>query len=331
MVNSLVSLSVALGGVVLSALFFRFRLRQGRSERPWLTVILTYLAALICGVVLSKLTYALCQFRRTFMISGFGALFDGRIESFSFVGFAAGTMLGARVFLNLVEHTSLGSVPTVNLFAPCWALMLAVVRFSERWQGVYGVGDLIENTSLQVFPIAQKIAGEGYTEWYLAVYVFECAWALLCALVCLIAQKVKKETYKTGFSAERVAFYLCLMQILFQSLNASDMNKWLFVRVEQLLSGLLVLFFIIRYAWMTRTFLKQKVSFQSMLPTLVTIFAILLVVLAEFMLDKPYYFFDIPAFGAYIVMGVALLIMAAMEIVSARRRFAAQKQRHLYV
>ena len=162
------------------------------------------------------------------------------------------------------------------------------------------------------------------------MYLLESAWALVCALVCLIAQKVKKETYKTGFSAERVAFYLCLMQILFQSLNASDMNKWLFVRVEQLLSGLLVLFFIIRYAWMTRTFLKQKISFRSALPTLVTIFAILMVVLAEFMLDKPYYFFDIPAFGAYIVMGVALLIMAAMEILSAKRRYAALKQRHLY-
>ena len=234
------------------------------------------------------------------------------------------------MFLNLVEHTSHGSVATVNLFAPCWALMLALVRFSERWQGFYGVGDLIEDASLQFFPLGQKIVGEGYTEWYFAIYMLECVWALLCCGVCLLAQKINRDSWKTGFSAERVAFYLCLGQIFFQSLIASDMNKWLFVRVEQLFSGLLVLFFIVRYAWMTRHFLKQKISFSSMLPSLITVFAILLVVLAEFMLDKPYYFGDISALGAYIVMGAALVIMAAMEIWSAKRRMAAVKQRSLF-
>ena len=333
------SILIALGGVVLSCLLFRFRLRGGRSERPWLTALLTCGVALICGVILSKLVYALCQFQRTFMLSGFGALFASGIDQFSFVGFAAGSMLGARVFLNLVEHTSLGSVPTLNLYAPCWALMLAVIRFSEHWQGIYGVGEMIENEAHQFFPLGQMIDyGGGVYYWFYAVNMFECAWALICCGVCLLVQKIRKDTYKTGFSAARICFYLCLLQILFQSLRASDNNKWLFVRVEQLLCGLLVLFFIIRYIWMTAHFRKEKITVASCVPAIVTVAAILLVVLAEFILDKSVYFYGIPLMGpaiendpvpvAYIIMGIALAIMAAMEVWTAKLRFDAQKQKH---
>ena len=40
-----------IGAFILSGLMFRFRLRGGRSERPWLTAVFVQLCALVIGVL----------------------------------------------------------------------------------------------------------------------------------------------------------------------------------------------------------------------------------------------------------------------------------------
>ncbi len=321
---------VYLAGLVLTTLLFRFQLGKSRSERPWLTAVLTQVCAVFLGVVLSKLVFVLCQLPRLWPLYGIGCLIQGDINQFSFVGLAAGMLLGARLFLNLVNDTTTGTVDTVNLYAPCWALMLAFVRFGEHFgqhaAQLYGVGSMVENPAHMFFPLAQaNPLYEG--EWFYAVFMLECAFALLAALFCLIVHRVSKKSWDKGFTAERMAFYLCLFQIFCQSLRANDPNKWLFVRAEQVLCGVICLLLLFRYSHLTRKARGEKVSFYWLLPPLGVILGILILVFVEFALDKPYYFWDISRLACYCIMGGALALMAVMEILSAarRKRYALRK------
>ncbi len=306
---------------ILSGLMFRFRLRGGRSERPWLIMAFVQVCAFLLGVIMSKVVYVLCQVYRF----GLTPLFSLDINHFSFVGFAAGTLLGARLFMNMVDHTSHGSVPMTNLYAPCWAMLLALVRAGEYFfarDGLTGLGDVVENEAHMFFPLS---LAAGNFRFY-AVFMLECACALLCCGVALLVQKIWKDSYREGFGTERLAFYLCLLQIFCQRLLAGDDNKWLFVQAEQVLCGLLVMFFLIRYAWMTRRLTKADFTWASAVPAIIGFAGIVIIGLAEFAMDKPYIFWDISqAACLYILLG-GMALITLMEIISARRRKAALAQ-----
>ena len=300
---------------ILSGLMFRFRLRGGRSERPWLTVLFVQLCAFLLGVIMSKAVYVLCQVFRF----GFSPLFSLDVNHFSFVGFAAGTLLGARLFLNLIEHTSHGTIPTVNLYAPCWAMLLALVRAGEYFfarDGLTGLGDVVENQAHMFFPLS---VAAGNFRFY-AVFMLECACALLVCGVALLVQKIWKNSYREGFAAERIAFYLALLQIFCQRLLAGDDNKWLFVQTEQVLCALVVMFLLIRYSVMTRWLTGESFSFRRAWPVVVAFCGFVVVGLAEFAMDKPYYFWDISQSLCLIIMSAALLVIAVMEVILAQKR-----------
>ena len=117
------------------------------------------------------------------------------------------------------------------------------------------------------------------------------------------------------------------MQVFCQRLLAGDDNKWLFVQAEQVLCALLVMFFLIRYSVMTRWILNEKFSYGRAWPVFVAFFGFVLIGLAEFAMDKPYYFWDISqTVCLYIIIG-ALVLIAVMEIILAARRKAAIKSR----
>ena len=293
---------------ILSGLMFRFRLRGGRSERPWLTAAFVQLCALIAGVLMSKIVYVLCQVFHF----GFSPLFSLDINHFSFVGFAAGTLLGARLFMNMVERTSHGSVPMTNLYAPCWAMLLALVRAAEYFfakDGLTGVGAEVENAAHSFFPAAVSyMASYGKVTVY-AVFMLECFCSLLVCAVALAAQKIWKNSYREGFAAERIAFYLALLQIFCQRLLKVDGNMWEFVPAEQVLCALVIMFLLIRYG--------------QAVPVIVSFFGFVIIGLAEFAMDKPYMFWDIPySVCLYIIIG-GLALVALMEVIGAQRRKAA--------
>lgn len=319
----MMTFAVYLAGLALTTLLFRFRLKTCRAERPWLTAVLTQVCAVFLGVVLSKAVYVLCQLFRIWPQYGIACLIQPDINQFSFVGLAAGMLLGARLFLNLINETSTGTVDTVNLYAPCWALMLAFVRFGEHFgehaAQLYGVGSMVENPAHMFFPLAQaNPAYEG--EWFYAVFMLECLFAVLAAVCCLVIQRVNPHSWDKGFSAERLAFYLCLFQIFCQSLRANDPNKWLFVRAEQVLCAVVCLLLVCRYSHLARKAKGDDLSFYWLLPPLGIVLGILILVLVEFALDKPYYFWDVSRTVCYAVMGAVLVLMGVMEFIGAARR-----------
>ena len=311
-----------IGAFILSGLMFRFRLRGGRSERPWLTAVFVQLCALILGVLMSKAVYVLCQVFRY----GLSPLFSLDINRFSFVGFAAGTLLGARLFMNMVEHTSHGSVPMTNLYAPCWAMLLALVRAGEYFfakDGLTGVGADVEIAAHSFFPAAiSYMASFGEVTVY-AIFMLECFCSLLVCAVALVCQKIWKNSYRDGFAAERIAFYLALLQIFCQRLLKVDGNMWAFVPAEQVLCAIVIMFLLLRYAWMTRRLMKADFAWSQAVPAIIGFVGIVIIGLAEFAMDKPYMFWDIPQnVCLYILIG-GMALIAVMEVIGAQRRKAA--------
>ena len=311
-----------IGAFILSGLMFRFRLRGGRSERPWLTAVFVQLCALVIGVLMSKTVYVICQVFHF----GFSPLFNPDINQFSFVGFAAGTLLGTRLFLNLVEHTSHGSVPVTNLYAPCWAMLLALVRAAEYFfakDGLTGIGEDVENKAHFFFPVSVSFPTSYGEVTVYAVFMLECFCALLVCAVVLSCQKIWKNSYRESFTAERAAFYLALLQIFCQRLLKVDGNMWEFVPAEQVLCGVVIMFFLIRYAWMTRRLLKVDFAWKQAVPAIIGFAGIVIIGLAEFAMDKPYMFWDVPQnVCLYILIG-GMALIALMEVISAIRRKAA--------
>ena len=144
--------------------------------------------------------------------------------------------------------------------------------------------------------------------------------ALLVCGVALMAQKIWKNSYREGFAAERAAFYLALLQVFCQRLLAGDDNKWLFVQTEQVLCALVVMFLLIRYSVMTRWLTGESFSFRRAWPVIVAFCGFVVVGLAEFAMDKPYYFWDISQNLCLIIMSAALLVIAVMEVILAQKR-----------
>ena len=311
-----------IGAFILSGLMFRFRLRGGRSERPWLTAVFVQLCALILGVLMSKAVYVLCQVFRY----GLSPLFSLDINRFSFVGFAAGTLLGARLFMNMVDHTSHGSVPMTNLYAPCWAMLLALVRAGEYFfakDGLTGVGEEVEIAAHSFFPAAVSYTVSYGEITVYAIFMLECFCSLLVCAVALACQKIWKNSYRDGFAAERIAFYLALLQIFCQRLLKVDGNMWEFVPAEQVLYAIVIMFLLIRYAWMTRRLTKADFAWILTLPAGIGLFGMVIIGLAEFAMDKPYLFWDISQnVCLYILIG-GMALIAAAEVIGALWRKAA--------
>ena len=102
--------------------------------------------------------------------------------------------------------------------------------------------------------------------------------------------------------------------------------RWGFVHTEQVLCALVVMFLLIRYSVMTRWLTGDSFSFRGAWPVIVAFCGFVVVGLAEFAMDKPYYFWDISQDLCLIIMSAALLVIAVMEVILAQKRKIALAQ-----
>ena len=181
---------------------------------------------LLLGLLCAKAAYFLLRIRYLLSL-GAGSFFSTlKPEELSFFGGVAGVLLAVSLSARVCA-LPVGTV--MNRFAPAGALMIACARFCEGFLGMLGVGSLPEETVLP-FPLGIGIdfSGDGsYVEYYLAVFMLEGITALLTAVWALKAQK------KSAGVLIRALFYICLIQVFWESLRSSSIT-WLFVRLEQL-------------------------------------------------------------------------------------------------
>lgn len=249
--------------------------------------------ALVLGVTLgvagARLVWFLCR------INTRPALFDLKYDQLSYYGGVAGVTLA--VFLS-AKILKLGVRETLNTFAPMGAFMAAMARFAEGFLGMLGLGAWMENGIF--FPITVEIAyDESYSEFYLAVFMFEGLFSLIAMVLCLRHRGERDRFLRT-------MFYLCLPQVFCESLRAQSIN-WLFVRAEQLFCFLFCEGVLVWYG-----IRKEKKTFGA---ALVGLLVCGLVIAAEFALDGKIVINEqvIPQWITYLFMVTGLACMAVAE------------------
>lgn len=288
---------VLLLGAVLSALLYCVQLKKN-GLNPWAALAALLLGSGL-GLVCAKAGYCLLLPGVTLGRYGVSALFHTDFTEFSFVAGVAGICLGAALGARLCR---LPVIPAMNAFAPALALWAAAARFGEYFLEWVGYGKYVDQPWQQFFPLSVE---SPYGGWYTAVFMLEGLCALVLAAVLWLTGR---RGGKCLFA--RCVFYLALPQIFWESLRALSM-KWGFVRVEQVLCGIIVTAVV---AWHCLKGVRS--GLRRFLPVGGMLLCIAVMVGVEFALDKT----NISYLICYGVMILALLAMAALEMYSARQR-----------
>lgn len=279
----------------------RLRLSSGKALSLSLCVLLLGTVFAVLG---AKLFYFI--FRFTYIIrQGFGDYWLSlRTEEMSYYGGVAGVVFAVSLSAKI---SGLKIRPVLNAFAPWGALLAAAARFAEYFLFPAGTGALLDDPL--PFPLAVNIVySEYYSESILAVFMFEGLMSLVAFILSLVHREEPRRLLRT-------LFYLCLPQILLESLRSEAINL-LFVHLEQLVCYLFLEGVLVWYA-----FAKDRKAFASWVPALVGLAVCGLVIACEFAVDGKINLGDsrIPEWIIYSVMACGLAAVAAAEHRASRR------------
>ena len=293
---------IAMGcSALLSAAFFFASLRKSpdvRGEKALPLCVCVLLLGTALGILFSKLFYFLFYFSHI-LEQGFGSFWLSlKTDELSYYGGVAGVCLAVAVSAKIV---GLRPCSVLNAFAPAGALMAAAARFAEYFLHLTGVG-LVQENPLP-FPLAVSIVySEDYAEYYPAVFMLEGLMSLIAFFLCLRHRGEPRRLIRT-------LFYLCLPQVLLESLRA-DGIRLLFVRMEQLVCFLYAEGVLVWYGWK-----GGRKNSASWIPALTGLAVCGCTIVEEFMLDG-----KIRPGGAsvapwipYSLMAAGLILLAVME------------------
>lgn len=303
--NGTYFLFLTIGAVICTGLFaWKLYLKK---EKPALSLLALPLAALL-GTMMSKMTYVLLKAGEQFDNYGLSAFLRTQPAEFSFAGGCAGVVLAVWLVARIAKRPA---ASLLDAFAPCGALMYAIARGCTYFLDpmcMVGIGDYVENEALCFFPVA--VENQMFGGWFFAVFMLECACALVCALAAFL---LSRKACRPGRVLLHTVFFLALPQVFCEQLLGSYM-KWGFVRVEQLLCAMIA-FGIILYAC-----IKNKGASKRFLPAILSVLCMLMVIDLLFMLDNKYLFgLELAPNVCYILMIGLLGCMAALSLWAYRR------------
>ena len=287
----------AIGGVVLiSFLWFGVSWNREGGKNAGILALLTGFLCVLLGLVCAKATYLLLRIN-TLSLDRLGeAILRIQPDELSYYGGAAGICLALWLSAKM-----LGESPrqVMNAFAPMGAFMAAGFRFAEGFLGMLGTGMYLEYS---FFPVAVEISWGDWKEYYLAVFMLE---GIMSLIAMVLSLRHKGETYRFL----RTLFYLCLPQILCESLRSTSI-AWLFVRAEMLFCYLLCEGVFVWYA-----FKADRKQLKSWVPAIVGLVACGVVITAQFAIDGKIAIGNsaIPQWICYAVEIAALAAMAVAE------------------
>ena len=292
--------------------FFYFLLRKSPDLRPGkalsLSVCVLLLGAVL-GILSAKLFYFLFNFFYVIEQDAASFWLSLRTEELSYYGGVAGVCLAVALAAKIF---GLKPGKLLNTFAPAGVLMAAAARFAEYFLYPTGTGISLENPL--PFPLAVNIVwSEDYTESVLAVFMFEGFLSLVAFVLCLKHREEPRRMLRT-------LFYLCLPQILLESLRA-DAIRLLFVKMEQLLCFVFVEGVLVWYGWK-----GGRKRFASWIPALAGLAVCGLTIVEEFMLDEKLRPFGtiVPQWISYAAMAAGLVLLAVMEHRGNRRLYSSK-------
>ena len=292
--------------------FFYFLLRKSPDLSPEKALPLSACVLLLgagLGILSAKLFYFLFNFFYVIEQDAASFWLSLRTEELSYYGGVAGVCLAAALAAKIF---GLKPGKLLNTFAPAGVLMAAAARFAEYFLYPTGTGISLENPL--PFPLAVNIVwSEDYTESALAVFMFEGFLSLVAFVLCLKHREEPRRMLRT-------LFYLCLPQILLESLRA-DAIRLLFVKMEQLLCFVFVEGVLVWYGWK-----GGRKRFASWIPALAGLAVCGLTIVEEFMLDEKLRPFGtiVPQWISYAAMAAGLVLLAVMEHRGNRRLYSSK-------
>ena len=225
------------------------------------------------------------------------------------------TLFGAVFFVMLVcfllaRHWHLRPAVLMDAAAPGAAIALCVGRAAEYFNG-QGLGQAVENAVFQRFPFAVcTYMDEDWSEWYLAVFVFEAAAALILFLLLII---LRRRSVRTGFLSGLFLSVFCASQIFLEQLRADDCIRFGFVRLTQI-CGLVVLVALL-WARTVRLVRSRGWTWEETVRVIRFLAATFCVVFTEFAFEKPQFY---PYLSACIVL--LSLSIACPELIRAGKQ-----------
>lgn len=290
-----------LGALVLSLGLFAFMNRNKKGVLVQCLLIGTL--GTVMGLVGAKLLYYLAMIDFMVMHGWLNSLVDVTMGTFSYYGGVAGFCLGVVIAARLTHQKPMA---LLDSFAPAGLLLAALARFGEVMLEGVGIRDMLywEHPEHCFFPLA--VSNE-WGEWLYAVFMLEGLLTLGVFALCLV--RFKKQRFL------RSLFYLCLIQILCESLR-SDSFTWLFVKVEQLLCMLVVAGVVLVYCIRTPGVERRWLPFILCFP-IAAVFVVL-----EFALNGKIALSHPLCYG---IMIAGLALLAVIEVFAFRRMEARQK------
>ena len=209
---------------------------------------LVLLLGTVLGLAGAKLLYFLFRFSYILKTGFFTYLFSLNQNELSYYGGVAGVCLAAALAARIMK---VKAGKALNAFAASGALLAALFRFAEYWLGALGTGDYLEQGL--PFPFAvSEVWNPDFPEYYLAVFMLE---GMVYLRIALFAFRNRKDR----LCFLRTVFYLCIAQIILESMRAQSI-RWLFVRYEQLLCYLIAEGILIWYAFAGRKAGKRNLD-----------------------------------------------------------------------
>ena len=272
--------------VYLAAMFAHFRLHRV----PVGTTAAAAGLSVVCGILLAKLLYVTLLFSASWRMHGWAAFIQHRASEFSIFGGCLGAVLAVWLCGKISRQPRLP-----DLYAPILALGICLLRAGEYFTlsgaEMLGAGEYIGETAFGFFPFAVINSWE---EPYFAVNLPELLTALIVGVFAFF--RLRDPRRQAGTLA-MVCFVIALVQIFCESLRSQCM-KWGFVRIEQVMSAVVVFALFIAVC-------RGLPGRKKALVLCGILLCILMIVALEFAMDKT----DIAKSICYIIMAAVLLVM----------------------
>ncbi|MBQ3155343.1 MAG: prolipoprotein diacylglyceryl transferase [Clostridia bacterium] len=289
-----------LGSLVISLGLFALMNRGKKGLLPQCLLMGTL--GTLLGLVLAKLVYYLAMIDFMVMQGWAKSLVDVTMGTFSYYGGLAGFCLGVVLTARLTRQKPM---ELLNAFAPAGVLLAALARFGEGLLEGVGIRDMLfwEHPEHCFFPLA--VSNE-YGEWLYAVFMLEGLLTLVVLALCLTL--FKKHRFL------RSLFYLCLLQILCESLR-SDSFTWLFVKVEQLMCMLGAVAVLLVYCMKSPGVRQRWMPIVYCFPVAAVFVVLEFALNGKIPLGKPL---------SYGIMIAGLAVMSVLEVWAYKRMAAKQ-------
>ena len=288
-------------GVIL-AIFLACR-EETRAGLPKDTVIDLALWLLPFGIVGARIYYVIFsweQFRGNFF-SVF-RIWEGGIAIYG------GIIAGLIVLLIFCRKRRLSPVLLCDIIAPGLVLAQSIGRWGN-WFNIEAYGLQVTDPNLCFFPFALQVPADG-NAWHLATFFYESAWNLLIFLFLIFERRKRLRARGDVFR-----FYLLLYaagRLVIEELRLDSLYAASSVRVSQLLSILLCLFVVLRYAGLLRKQNRLTAAHKYIVLPLASVATLLAVVYALFgslTASWPVYLTVLFLSGYAVVMIVFLLFL----------------------